>query len=118
MSDFIKGIGAVTLMLSIVAVISLTTCWLIEWYFTWIFSISGRKKRQEKPSDATLPDLVVLPNVSFRKELIKHVYTVTRHFDDCTIIRFRIPRFLGAYDEQKAKVNLSYEETIKILNSY
>lgn len=39
MSDFIKGIGAVTLMLSIVAVIFLTTCWLIEWYFTWIFSI-------------------------------------------------------------------------------
>nr|DAS31547.1 MAG TPA: hypothetical protein [Caudoviricetes sp.] len=78
----------------------------------------GRKKRQEKPSDVTLPDLVVLPNVSFRKELIKHVYTVTRYLDGCTIIRFRIPRFLGAYDEQKVKVKLSYEEVLKILNSY
>lgn len=78
----------------------------------------GRKKRQEKPSDVTLPDLVVLPNVSFRKELIKHVYTVTRYLDGCTIIRFRIPGFLGAYDEQKVKVKLSYEEVLKILNSY
>ena len=82
------------------------------------YPYSGRKKRQEKPSDATLPDLVVLPNVSFRKELIKHVYTVTRYPDDCTIIRFRIPRFLGAYEEQKVKVKLSYEEVLKILNSY
>lgn len=39
MSDFLKGIGAVTLMLSTVAVALLTICWLIEWYFTWVFSI-------------------------------------------------------------------------------
>lgn len=39
MSDFLKGIGAVTLMLSTVAVILLTICGLIEWYFTWVFSI-------------------------------------------------------------------------------
>ena len=39
MSDFIKGIGAVTLMLSTVAFVFLIFCWLIEWYFTWIFSI-------------------------------------------------------------------------------
>lgn len=39
MSDFIKGIGAVTLMLSTVAVVFLTFCWTIEWYFTWVFSI-------------------------------------------------------------------------------
>lgn len=39
MSDFLKGIGAVTLMLSIVAVVFLTICGLIEWYFTWVFSI-------------------------------------------------------------------------------
>lgn len=82
------------------------------------YPYSGKIKKQEKPSDVTLPDLVVLPNVSFRKELIKHVYTVTRHFDDCTIIRFRIPKIFGAYEEQKAKVNLSYEETLKILKSY
>nr|DAT83014.1 MAG TPA: hypothetical protein [Caudoviricetes sp.] len=39
MSDFLKGIGAVTLMLSTAAVVLLTICWLIEWYFTWVFSI-------------------------------------------------------------------------------
>lgn len=39
MSDFLKGIGAATLMLSTVAVVLLTICGLIEWYFTWVFSI-------------------------------------------------------------------------------
>lgn len=39
MSDFLKGIGAVTLMLSTVVVVLLTICELIEWYFTWVFSI-------------------------------------------------------------------------------
>lgn len=43
MSDFIKGIGAVTLMLSTVAFVFITFCWLIEWYFTWIFSIFSIK---------------------------------------------------------------------------
>lgn len=82
------------------------------------YPYSGRRKIKEKPADVTLPDLVVLPNVSFKKELIKHVYTVTKDFDDCTIIRFRIPKILGTYDEEKVEVNLSYEETLKILNSY
>ena len=39
MSDFLKGIGGVTLMLSTVAVVFLAVCGLIEWYFTWVFSI-------------------------------------------------------------------------------
>ena len=78
---------------------------------------SGRKK-QETPSDGTLPDLVVLPNVAFRKELIKHIYMVTRYHDDCTIIYFRITKIFGGYDEKTVKVKLSYEETLKILNSY
>lgn len=39
MSDFLKGIGAATLMLSTVAVVFLTICGIIEWYFTWVFSI-------------------------------------------------------------------------------
>ena len=39
MSDFLKGIGAVTLMLSTAAVVFLAICGLIEWYFTWVFSI-------------------------------------------------------------------------------
>ena len=39
MSDILKGIGAVTLMLSTAAVVVLAVCGLIEWYFTWVFSI-------------------------------------------------------------------------------
>ena len=81
-------------------------------------SIFRKKEKAKKPSDVTLPDLVVLPNVSFKKELIKHVYTVTKYFDDCTIIYFRIPKIFGGYDEGKVEVKLSYEETLKILNSY
>ena len=74
-------------------------------------------RKQDKLSDVKIPALVVFPNVSFRKELLKHVYTVTRYHDGCTIIYFRIPKVFGAYEEQKAKVNLSYEETLKILNN-
>nr|DAX95644.1 MAG TPA: hypothetical protein [Caudoviricetes sp.] len=61
--------------------------------------------------------LVAFPNIAIRKDLLKHIYTVTRYHDGCTIIYFKIPKFFGAYEEQKAKVNLSYEETLKILNS-
>ena len=67
------------------------------------YPYSGRKERQERPADVTLPDLVVLPNVSFRKELLKYVYTVTEYFDDCTIIYFRIPKIFGGYEEQKSQ---------------
>lgn len=80
------------------------------------YPYSGKRK-QEKLSDVKIPALVVFPNVSFRKELLKHVYTVTRYHDGCTIIYFRIPKVFGTYEEQKAKVNLSYEETLKILNN-
>ena len=74
---------------------------------------------QEKPSDVKIPDLVVFPNISFRKELLKHVDTVVSYHSSASIIYFRIPKVFGlGYDEQKAKVNLSYEETIKILNRY
>ena len=82
------------------------------------YPYSGRKERQERPADVTLPDLVVLPNVSFRKELLKYVYTVTKYFDDCTIIYFRIPKIFRGYEKQKVEVKLSYEETLKMLNSY
>ena len=81
------------------------------------YPYSGKRKRQEKPSDVKIPALVVFPNASFRKELLKHVYTVTKNHDNSTIIYFRIPKVFGAYEEQKAKVNLSYEETLKILNN-
>ena len=39
MSDFIKGIGVVTLMLSVTATFFFVICKLIECYFTWVFSI-------------------------------------------------------------------------------
>lgn len=81
------------------------------------YPYSGKRKKQERPADVTLPDLVVLPNVSFRKELLKHIYTVTKNHDNSTIIYFRIPKIFGAYEEKRVKVNLSYEETLKILNN-
>lgn len=80
------------------------------------YPYSGKRK-QEKLSDVKIPALVVFPNVSFRKELLKHVYTVTKIHDNSTIIYFRIPKVFGAYEEQKARVNLSYDETLKILYS-
>lgn len=82
------------------------------------YPYSGRKKRKERLADVKTPALVIFPNVSFRKELLKHIYTVTKNHDNSTIIYFRIPKIFGAYEEQRAKVNLSYEETLKILNSY
>nr|DAS14347.1 MAG TPA: hypothetical protein [Caudoviricetes sp.] len=82
------------------------------------YPYSGKRKRQEKASDVKIPALAVFPNVSFRKELLKHVYTVTRYHDGCTIIYFRIPKLLGGYEEERAKVHLSYEKTMRILNSY
>ena len=62
-------------------------------------------------------ELVVFPNVAFRKELLKHVYTVTKNHDNSTIIYFRIPKGFG-YEEERIKVHLSYEKTMRILNSY
>ena len=81
------------------------------------YPYSGRRKRQEKPSDVKTPALVIFPNVSFRKELLKHIYTVIKDYDNSTIIYFRIPKIFGAYEEQRVKVKLSYEETLKILNN-
>lgn len=82
------------------------------------YPYSGRRKKQERLAGVKTSALVIFPNVSFRKELLKHIYTVTKNHDNSTIIYFRIPKVFGAYEEQKAKVNLSYEETLKILNSY
>ena len=82
------------------------------------YPYSGKRKKQERLAGVKTPALVIFPNVSFRKELIKHIYTVTKNHDNSTIIYFRIPKVFGAYEEQRAKVNLSYEETIKMLNSY
>ena len=76
----------------------------------------GAKKAKKTTQEDKL-GLVAFPNIAIRKDLLKHIYTVTRYHDSCTIIYFKIPKFFGAYEEQKTKVNLSYEETIKILNS-
>lgn len=62
------------------------------------------------------PELVAFPNIAIRKDLLKHIYTVVKNHDGATVIYFRIPKILG-YEEQRARINLSYEETIKILNS-
>ena len=82
------------------------------------YPYSGKRKKQERLAGVKTPALVIFPNVSFRKELLKHIYTVTKNHDNSTIIHFRIPKGFGAYEEQRAKVNLSYEKTIKMLNSY
>lgn len=63
-------------------------------------------------------ELVVFPNVAFRKDLLKHIFSVAKIHGNSTIIHFRFYKFFGAYEERKAKINLSYEETLKILNSY
>lgn len=82
------------------------------------YPYSGKRKKQERLAGVKTPALVIFPNVSFRKELLKHIYTVTKNHDNSTIIYFRIPKVFGTYEEQRAKVNLSYEKTIKMLNSY
>lgn len=82
------------------------------------YPYSGKRKKQERLAGVKTPALVIFPNVSFRKELLKHIYTVTKNHDNSTIIYFRIPKVFGAYEEHRAKVNLSYEKTIKMLNSY
>ena len=77
----------------------------------------SRAVKAKKTTKEDKLELVVFPNMSLRKDLLKHISTVTRYHDGCTIIYFKIPKFFGAYEEQKAKVNLSYEETLKILNN-
>lgn len=78
------------------------------------YPYSGAKK-PKKTTKEDKPELVAFPNIAIRKDLLKHIYTVVKNHDGATIIYFRIPKILG-YDEQRARINLSYEETMKILN--
>ena len=79
------------------------------------YPYSGTNK--EKPIKEDNLELVVFPNISLRKDLLKHIYSVVKQHDNTTIIYFRLPKIFGLdYEEQRAKVNLSYEETVKILN--
>ena len=80
------------------------------------YPYSGAVKAK-KTTKEDKPELVAFPNIAIRKDLLKHIYTVVKNHDGATIIYFRIPKILG-YEEQRARINLSYEETIKILNSY
>lgn len=78
------------------------------------YPYSGVKKTKETTQEDKL-ELVVFPNIAIRKNLLKHIYTVVKKHDGATIIFFKIPKIFG-YEEQRARINLSYEETMKILN--
>lgn len=75
----------------------------------------GAKKAKKTTKEDKL-ELVAFPNIAIRKDLLKHIHAVVKNHDGATVIYFRIPKILG-YEEQRARINLSYEETIKILNS-
>lgn len=78
------------------------------------YSRVAKTKRKTKEDKL---ELVVFPNISLRKDLLKHIYSVVKQHDNTTIIYFRLPKVFGLdYEEQRAKVSLSYEETVKILN--
>lgn len=62
-------------------------------------------------------ELVIFPNIAFRKSLLKHIFSVVKQHDNATIIYFRIPKVFG-YEGERVKVYLSYEKTMMILNSY
>lgn len=74
--------------------------------------------KAEKKTKEVMSEMVVFPNISLRKDMLKHIFSVVKNHDDTTIIYFRISNFMGlfGYEEQKVKVNLKYEDTIKILN--
>ena len=80
------------------------------------YPYSGTKKAKKTTKEDKL-ELVVFPNVALKKEMLKHVFSVVKDHSNATIIYFRVPKVFGlGYDEERAKVNLSYEETVKILN--
>ena len=73
--------------------------------------------KTKKTTQKDKPELVVFPNISLRKDMLKHIFSVVKNHDNKTIIYLRIYKIFGAYEEVKVKVNLSYEETLRILNS-
>jgi len=80
------------------------------------YPYSGAKKPKKTAKEYKL-ELVAFPNIAIRKDLLKHIYTVVKNHDNSTIIYFKIPKLFGiCEEEQKAKINLSYEETLKIIN--
>ena len=75
----------------------------------------GTEKAKQKTKEEKL-ELVAFPNIAIRKNMLKHIFSVVKNHDNTTIIYLRIYKFFGAYEEVKVKVNLSYEETLKVLN--
>lgn len=82
------------------------------------YPYSGTKKAK-KPAKEDKLELVVFPNVSLRKEMLKHIFSVVKDHGNATIIYFRVPKVFGlGYDEERAKVALRYEDTLKILDEF
>ena len=79
------------------------------------YPYSGTKKAKKTTKEDKL-ELVVFPNISLRKDMLKHIFSVVKNHDNTTFIHFRFYKFFGAYEEQKCKINLKYEDTLKILN--
>ena len=82
------------------------------------YPYTGSKIKKVTTIGIVAQELVVFPNVAFRKNLLKHIFSVIKINDNTTIIYFRIPKAFGGYEEEEAEVNLSYEKTIKMLNNY
>lgn len=81
------------------------------------YPYTGSKTKKVTTTGIGAQELVVFPNIAFRKTLLKYVFSVVKQHDNTTIIYFRIPKLLGGYEEERAKVYLSYEKTMMILNS-
>lgn len=81
------------------------------------YPYTGSKIKKVTTTGIGAQELVVFPNIAFRKSLLKHIFSVVKQHDNATIIYFRIPKVFG-YEEERAKVYLSYEKTMSILNSY
>lgn len=80
------------------------------------YPYSGAVKAK-KTTKEDKPELVVFPNVAIKKDLLKHIETVVKVLDSTTDIYFKIPNFFS-YKEQRIRVDLSYEVTLELLNSY
>ena len=79
------------------------------------YPYSGVAKTKKTTKEEKL-ELVAFPNIAIRKDMLKHIFSVVKNHDNTTIIYFRVYKIFGAYEEQKFKVNLSYKETLRILN--
>ena len=79
------------------------------------YPYSGATKTKKSTKEEKL-ELVIFPNIAIRKDLLRNIYTVVKNHDNTTIIHIRFFKLFEGYKEQKFKVNLSYEETMRILN--